>query len=225
MKQIEEVYWRDRPAEINYEAMYWTAQSEVARSTAEAVTLRADYDNIEADARELAADNETLKTIDADLRKELAEAIANRNLAGKWANEAELEAAQTKKDLAEAKAENQALKLIRKHVKFLKKELDAAWQAEPARMNIHVEDTYTLSRQFTVILAGFKDKIETIVAVRHITPLGLKEAKDLVEKVQKGGHSRQFESTPTPVMRQVSFAKAAEANKILKKAGATVYIV
>jgi len=74
MKQIEEVYWRDRPAEINYEAMYWTAQSEVARSTAEAVTLRADCNDLEADARELAVDNEALKAIAADLRKELAEA-------------------------------------------------------------------------------------------------------------------------------------------------------
>ena len=95
MKQIEEVYWRDRPAEINYEAMYWTAQDDItalydriATLKSENATLKGrtetidwnlyvwktDYADIEADARELAVDNEALKAIAADLRKELAEA-------------------------------------------------------------------------------------------------------------------------------------------------------
>ena len=74
-------------AEINYEAMYWTAQSEVATLKAEAIalwsiteaqseTLRADCNDLEADTRELAVDNEALKAIAADLKKELAEAKA-----------------------------------------------------------------------------------------------------------------------------------------------------
>jgi large subunit ribosomal protein L7/L12 len=200
MKQIE----------TNYEAMYWTAQSEVATLKAEAVTLRADYDNIEADARELAADNETLKGTDADLRKELGNLesyVSDRD------EEIRSLVAENRSLKRESMNKNEALKASRKTVKLLEKELDAAWQAEPARMNNHVEDTYTLSRQFTVLLAGCKDKIEAIKAVRHITPLGLKEAKDLVE------------AAPTHVMREVSFAKATEANKILKKAGATVYVV
>jgi large subunit ribosomal protein L7/L12 len=190
-------------AEINYEAMYWTAQSKVATLKAEAVTLRADCDDLEADARELAVDNEALKAIAADLRKELAEAKAESAAFERHLNRL----------LKESMNKNKALKASRKTVKLLEKELEAAWQAEPARMNNHVEDTYTLSRQFTVLLAGCKDKIEAIKAVRHITPLGLKEAKDLVE------------AAPTHVMREVSFAKATEANKILKKAGATVYVV
>lgn len=54
------------------------------------------------------------------------------------------------------------------------------------------------------------NKINVIKAVREVTTLGLKEAKDLVE------------STPTNVKEGVSKADAEEATKKLQDAGATV---
>lgn len=65
--------------------------------------------------------------------------------------------------------------------------------------------------EFDVILkdAG-ANKIGVIKAVREITGLGLKEAKDLVE------------GAPKPVKEGVSKADAAELEKKLKDAGATV---
>lgn len=65
--------------------------------------------------------------------------------------------------------------------------------------------------EFDVILAdaGAK-KIQVIKAVREITGLGLKEAKDLVE------------SAPKPVKEQVSKDEAAEIKKKLEESGASV---
>jgi len=54
------------------------------------------------------------------------------------------------------------------------------------------------------------NKINVIKAVREVTTLGLKEAKDLVE------------STPTNVKEGISKADAEEATKKLRDAGATV---
>ncbi len=54
------------------------------------------------------------------------------------------------------------------------------------------------------------NKINVIKAVREVTTLGLKEAKDLVE------------STPTNVKEGVSKTDAEEATKKLQEAGATV---
>ncbi len=54
------------------------------------------------------------------------------------------------------------------------------------------------------------NKINVIKAVREVTTLGLKEAKDLVE------------SAPTNVKEGISKADAEEAQKKLKEAGATV---
>jgi large subunit ribosomal protein L7/L12 len=54
------------------------------------------------------------------------------------------------------------------------------------------------------------NKINVIKAVREVTTLGLKEAKDLVE------------SAPTNVKEAVSKADAEEATKKLQEAGATV---
>ncbi|KAA3620606.1 MAG: 50S ribosomal protein L7/L12 [Proteobacteria bacterium] len=65
--------------------------------------------------------------------------------------------------------------------------------------------------EFDVILASFGDKkVGVIKAVRAITSLGLKEAKDLVE------------SAPSPVKEGVSKDEAAELKKQLEEAGATV---
>ena len=65
--------------------------------------------------------------------------------------------------------------------------------------------------EFTVTLKEFgENKINVIKAVREVTTLGLKEAKDLVE------------SAPTNVKEGISKADAEEAQKKLKEAGATV---
>ena len=65
--------------------------------------------------------------------------------------------------------------------------------------------------EFTVILkeAG-ANKINTIKAVREVTNLGLKEAKDLVD------------GAPKPVLEKVSKDDAEKAKAALEAAGATV---
>ncbi|TRX02353.1 50S ribosomal protein L7/L12 [Candidatus Methylobacter oryzae] len=67
--------------------------------------------------------------------------------------------------------------------------------------------------EFDVVLTGFGDnKVAVIKAVRGITGLGLKEAKDAVEGV------------PTTLKEGVSKAEAEDAQKQLVEAGATVEI-
>ncbi|MBL1262146.1 50S ribosomal protein L7/L12 [Candidatus Methylomicrobium oryzae] len=67
--------------------------------------------------------------------------------------------------------------------------------------------------EFDVILTGFgENKVGVIKAVRGITGLGLKEAKDAVEGV------------PTTLKEGVSKAEAEEFKKQLLEAGATVEI-
>jgi large subunit ribosomal protein L7/L12 len=67
--------------------------------------------------------------------------------------------------------------------------------------------------EFTVVLkdAG-ANKINVIKAVREITALGLKEAKDLVE------------GAPKPIREGASKEQAAEIKKKLEEAGATVEV-
>src|SRR3954468_17321574 len=65
--------------------------------------------------------------------------------------------------------------------------------------------------EFDVILsAAGANKIQVIKAIREITGLGLKEAKDLVE------------AAPKTVKEQISKADAEEMKKKLTEAGATV---
>jgi large subunit ribosomal protein L7/L12 len=65
--------------------------------------------------------------------------------------------------------------------------------------------------EFDVVLTGFGDnKVAVIKAVRGITGLGLKEAKDAVE------------GAPTTVKEAASKEEAEEAKKTLEEAGATV---
>ena len=65
--------------------------------------------------------------------------------------------------------------------------------------------------EFDVILEGFGDnKIAVIKAVRDITGLGLKEAKELVE------------GAPSPVQEGVAKDKAEEMKSQLEDAGAAV---
>ena len=67
--------------------------------------------------------------------------------------------------------------------------------------------------EFNVILKAAGDKkVEVIKAVRAITGLGLKEAKDLVE------------GAPQPVVENVSKQAAEELKKKLEEAGAKVQI-
>jgi large subunit ribosomal protein L7/L12 len=67
--------------------------------------------------------------------------------------------------------------------------------------------------EFTVILAAAGDnKVNTIKAVREVTSLGLKEAKDLVD------------GAPKPVKEGVSKADAEAIKKKLEEAGAKVEV-
>ena len=67
--------------------------------------------------------------------------------------------------------------------------------------------------EFTVILTDAGgNKINTIKAVREVTSLGLKEAKDLVE------------SAPKPIKEGVSKDEAATIKKKFEEAGAKVEI-
>jgi large subunit ribosomal protein L7/L12 len=65
--------------------------------------------------------------------------------------------------------------------------------------------------EFDVVLTDFgAKKINVIKAVRQLTSLGLKEAKDLVE------------SAPAPVQEGVSKEAAEDSKKVLEEAGASV---
>ena len=65
--------------------------------------------------------------------------------------------------------------------------------------------------EFDVVLASFGDnKVGVIKAVRAITGLGLKEAKELVE------------GAPAPVKEGAAKAEAEDVKKQLEEAGATV---
>jgi len=65
--------------------------------------------------------------------------------------------------------------------------------------------------EFDVVLTGFGDnKVAVIKAVRGITGLGLKEAKDAVE------------GTPSTVKEGVGKAEAEDVKKQLEEAGASV---
>ncbi len=67
--------------------------------------------------------------------------------------------------------------------------------------------------EFTVILKEFgENKIAVIKAVREVTTLGLKEAKDLVE------------GAPKPIKEGVTKEEAATIKKKLEEAGAKVEV-
>jgi large subunit ribosomal protein L7/L12 len=67
--------------------------------------------------------------------------------------------------------------------------------------------------EFTVVLAAAgENKVNTIKAVREVTGLGLKEAKDLVD------------GAPKPVKEGISKADAEALKKKLEEAGAKVEV-
>jgi len=73
------------------------------------------------------------------------------------------------------------------------------------------DDAAAEKSEFDVVLASFGDKkVGVIKAVRGITGLGLKEAKELVE------------GAPAPIKEGVEKAEAEEVKKQLEEAGATV---
>jgi len=81
--------------------------------------------------------------------------------------------------------------------------------AAPAAAAAVVEE----QTEFDVILTGFgENKVAVIKAVRGLTGLGLKEAKDAVE------------GAPTTLKEGVSKAEAEAAKKELEEAGATAEI-
>lgn len=89
----------------------------------------------------------------------------------------------------------------------------AAPAGAPAAAGAPAEAAEEEKTEFTVHLKGIGDnKINVIKAVREVTTLGLKEAKDLVE------------GAPTNVKEGISKADAEEAAKKLQEAGATVEV-
>ena len=83
----------------------------------------------------------------------------------------------------------------------------AAPAAAAADAGVAVEE----KTEFDVVLTSFGDKkVAVIKAVRGITSLGLKEAKDLVE------------GAPSPVKEGVAKAEAEDIQKQLEEAGASV---
>lgn len=83
--------------------------------------------------------------------------------------------------------------------------------AGPAAGGGEVKEAAPEQTEFDVVLsAAGGNKIQVIKAIREITGLGLKEAKDLVE------------AAPKTVKEQVSKADAEDMKKKLTEAGATV---
>ena len=99
----------------------------------------------------------------------------------------------------------------------LRKALEEKWGVEAAApmaaMAVGAAPAAEVEEQteFDVILEAFGDeKIKVIKAVRELTGLGLKDAKELVD------------SAPKPVKEGVDKAGAEEAKKKLEEAGAKV---
>ena len=89
----------------------------------------------------------------------------------------------------------------------------AAVAAAPVAAAAAVEEPVEEQTEFTVLLSGIgESKINVIKAVREITQLGLKEAKDLVD------------ATPRNVLENVSKEDADKAAARLREAGATVEV-
>ena len=87
----------------------------------------------------------------------------------------------------------------------------AAVAAAPAAAAVDAGAAVEEKTEFNVMLTSFGDKkVAVIKAVRTITGLGLKEAKDLVE------------SAPAAVKEGASKAEADDIQKQLEEAGASV---
>lgn len=120
----------------------------------------------------------------------------------------------SKEDILEA-ISNMSVMDVVDLVKMMEEKFDVsaaavAVAAAPAAGAAAAEEEKT---EFNVVLAKVGDnKINVIKAVREITGLGLKEAKDLVE------------GAPKAVKESVDKAQAEEIKKKLEEAGATVEV-
>jgi large subunit ribosomal protein L7/L12 len=89
----------------------------------------------------------------------------------------------------------------------------AAMPAAGAPAGVPAEAPEEEQTEFDVVLSSFgSNKVGVIKAVRAITSLGLKEAKEVVE------------NAPANIKEGVSKEEAAEVKKALEEAGATVEI-
>jgi len=87
----------------------------------------------------------------------------------------------------------------------------AAVAAAPVAVAAEASAAAEEKTEFDVVLTSFGDKkVAVIKAVRTITALGLKEAKDLVE------------SAPAPIKEGVPKSEAEDLKKQLEEAGASV---
>ena len=87
----------------------------------------------------------------------------------------------------------------------------AAVAAAPAAATADAGAAVEEKTEFDVVLTSFGDKkVAVIKAVRGMSGLGLKEAKDLVE------------SAPAPIKEAAAKAEAEDMKKQLEEAGATV---
>jgi large subunit ribosomal protein L7/L12 len=102
----------------------------------------------------------------------------------------------------------------------LVKELEAKWGVSAAPVAVAAAGggaapaaAVEEKTEFTVVLAdGGANKINVIKAVREITALGLKEAKDLVE------------GAPKPIKENIGKEEAEDIKKKLEAAGAKVEV-
>jgi large subunit ribosomal protein L7/L12 len=123
----------------------------------------------------------------------------------------------TPKDFVEALKEWSVLDVV-EAVKAIEDEfgIKAAAPAAAAAAPVAAaapEEAAEEQTEFTVNLAAVGErKIDVIKAVRSVTQLGLKEAKDLVD------------AAPKPVLENVSKEDADKAANALKEAGATVEV-
>ena len=120
----------------------------------------------------------------------------------------------TPKDFVEALKDWSVLDVV-EAVKAIEDEFGikaaAAVAAAPAAAAAVAEEPVEEQTEFTVTLSGIgESKINVIKAVREITQLGLKEAKDLVD------------AAPKNVLENVSKEDADKAAARLREAGASV---
>ena len=120
--------------------------------------------------------------------------------------------AMSKEDILNAVAELSVLELVELISAFEEKfNVSAAAVAVAAAPGAAAGAAAEEQTEFTVMLTGFGDKkVGVIKAIREVTGLGLKEAKDLVE------------GAPSAVKEGVAKAEAEDIKKKIEEAGGTV---
>ncbi|MDF1782105.1 MAG: 50S ribosomal protein L7/L12 [Alcanivoracaceae bacterium] len=118
----------------------------------------------------------------------------------------------SKDDILNAVAELSVLELVELISAFEEKfDVSAAAMAVAAAPGAAGGEAAAEKDEFDVVLTGFGEKkVGVIKAVREVTGLGLKEAKDLVEGV------------PSPIKEAVAKAEAEEVKKKIEEAGGSV---